>query len=76
MDALYPERPLVTWLHRMRDGAPTDILIDQLIDDKCKFFFFFPYRPFEFIYNFFLRENHCLFKTHTTFYNDIPSLCQ
>ncbi|KAI9360101.1 hypothetical protein BD770DRAFT_45249 [Pilaira anomala] len=36
MDALYPERPLVTWLHRMRDGAPTDILIDQLIDDKWR----------------------------------------
>lgn len=36
MDRMYPERPIVTWLHRMRDGPPTDILIDRLLDDKCK----------------------------------------
>ncbi|KAI8085437.1 hypothetical protein BDF21DRAFT_415150 [Thamnidium elegans] len=36
MDRMYPERPLVTWLHRMRDGPPTDIIIDQLLDDKWR----------------------------------------
>ncbi|KAI9266279.1 hypothetical protein EDC94DRAFT_33397 [Helicostylum pulchrum] len=36
MDRMYPERPLVTWLHRMRDGPPTDILINRLLDDKWR----------------------------------------
>jgi hypothetical protein len=39
MDRMAPERPIVTWLHKMRDGPPTEIIVNELIDDKCKFFF-------------------------------------
>lgn len=36
MDRLAPERPLLTWLHKMRDGPPTELLIDRLLNDQCK----------------------------------------
>lgn len=38
MDIVSHERPLFTWLHRMRDGPPTE-LIFGCHEDQCKFFF-------------------------------------
>lgn len=37
MDRLLPERPVVTWLHKMRDGPPTEIIFHPLPDNNCKF---------------------------------------
>lgn len=36
MDRLLPERPVVTWLHKMRDGPPTEIIFHPLPDNNWR----------------------------------------
>lgn len=38
MDRLLPERPVVTWLHKMRDSPPTEITIESLSNHQCKWY--------------------------------------
>jgi hypothetical protein len=36
MDRMISDRPVVTWKHKMRDGPPTEIIIENLVNDNCK----------------------------------------
>jgi hypothetical protein len=37
MDRLSSERPVITWLHKMRDSPPQEIVILPLKNHHCKF---------------------------------------
>lgn len=39
MDSKRKEAPVMTWLHGLNDGLPSTIVLEELSDQNCKFFY-------------------------------------